>query len=117
VSKLNFLDWELGLPPQTGENEVDYYTLLDLEDIARRLYGDAFADWVKKNVAPTEILFRIANDTGIVLLPGSGFGTLHPEGGVSLANLNECEYAYIGRSLRAMADQIYTGFKSKKGKS
>ncbi|MCG2958026.1 bifunctional aspartate transaminase/aspartate 4-decarboxylase, partial [Escherichia coli] len=57
---------ELGLSPRPDENAVDYYTLLDLEDITRRLYGDAFADWVKKNVAPTDLLFRIANDTGIV---------------------------------------------------
>ncbi|MDA4634939.1 bifunctional aspartate transaminase/aspartate 4-decarboxylase, partial [Escherichia coli] len=104
---------ELGLSPRPDENAVDYYTLLDLEDITRRLYGDAFADWVKKNVAPTELLFRIANDTGIVLLPGSGFGTRQPAGRVSLANLNEYEYANIGRSLRQMADQIYADFTKK----
>lgn len=104
---------ELGLSPQPDENAVDYYTLLDLEDITRRLYGDAFADWVKKNVAPTELLFRIANDTGIVLLPGSGFGTRQPAGRVSLANLNEYEYANIGRSLRQMADQIYADYAKK----
>ncbi|MRG57204.1 bifunctional aspartate transaminase/aspartate 4-decarboxylase [Phyllobacterium sp. SYP-B3895] len=105
---------ELGLPPEHDVNAVDYYTLLDLEHIARKLYGDAFADWVKKNVAPTELLFRIASDTGIVLLPGSGFGTLHPSGRASLANLNEFEYANIGRSLRKLADQIYADYKGKK---
>lgn len=108
---------ELGLEPQSGENEVDYYTLLDLEDIARRLYGNDFADWVKKNIAPTELLFRIANDTGIVLLPGSGFGTRQPAGRASLANLNEYEYANIGRSLRALADQVYADYSKSKGKS
>lgn len=107
---------ELGLPPESGGNQVDYYTLLDLEDIARRLYGDDFAGWVKKNVSPTELLFRIANDTGIVMLPGSGFGTKQPAGRVSLANLNEYEYANIGRSLRQMADQVYEIFAKGKNK-
>lgn len=108
---------ELGLPPQSGENEVDYYTLLDMEDIARRRYGNDFAAWVKKNVAPTELLFRIANDTGIVLLPGSGFGTLQPAGRASLANLDEYEYANIGRSLRARADQVFAQYKELQAKS
>ena len=112
---------ELGLPPESGGNQVDYYTLLDLEDIARRLYGDDFAAWVTKNISPTELLFRIAKDTGVVLLPGSGFGTLHPAGRASLANLNEFEYANIGRSLRQLADQVYQTYlggkkeKPKKG--
>jgi len=106
---------ELGLPPQSGENEVDYYTLLDLEDIVRRLYGDDFAAWVKKNISPTELLFRIADETGIVMLPGTGFGTLQPAGRISLANLNEYEYAAIGRSLRRMAEEVYDKeFKPKK---
>ncbi|NNU59932.1 bifunctional aspartate transaminase/aspartate 4-decarboxylase [Ochrobactrum soli] len=106
---------ELGLEPQSDVNEVDYYTLLDLEDIAGRLYGDEFAAWVKKNISPTELLFRIADETGIVLLPGTGFGTQQPAGRASLANLNEYEYAAIGRALRTMADEVYQKeFKSKK---
>ena len=80
-----------------------------MEDIARRLYGNDFAAWAK-NIAPTELLFRIANDTGIVLLPGSGFGTLQPAGRAALANLNEYEYANVGRSLRAMADQVFAHY-------
>lgn len=39
---------------QSDENEVDYYTLLDLEDTAGRLYGDDLP--VKKNISPTELL-------------------------------------------------------------
>jgi aspartate 4-decarboxylase len=46
-----------------------------------------------------------------VLLPGKGFGTQQPAGRVSLANLNEYEYANIGRALRAMADQYFEEFK------
>ena len=65
---------------------------------------------------PTDILFRIAEETGVVLLPGSGFKAPHPAGRASLANLQEFQYAAIGRSLRKLAEEYYAEFKaSKKG--
>ncbi|UKJ77262.1 bifunctional aspartate transaminase/aspartate 4-decarboxylase [Azospirillum brasilense] len=105
---------ELGLPTQPNPNAVDYYTLLDLEEIALKLYGPDYAAWVKANFVPNDLLFRIAAETGIVLLPGKGFGTQQPAARVSLANLNEYEYAAIGRSLRGMADQSYEEFKTQR---
>lgn len=107
---------ELGLPPETGPNAVDYYTLLDLEDIARKLHGPEFAAWVKERASAGDLLFRIADETGIVLLPGRGFGTQQPAGRASLANLNEFEYARIGHALLGMADEFYAEFKKKGGK-
>lgn len=89
---------ELGIPAESDANAVDYYTLLDLEDISRKLHGDEFAEWMKQKSSAGDLLFRIADETGIVLLPGAGFGTTRPEGRASLANLNEYEYARIGRA-------------------
>ena len=105
---------ELGLEPTENENAVDYYTLLDLEDIALKLYGAEFAAWVKAKSSAGDLLFRIAEETGIVLLPGRGFGTKQPAGRASLANLNEYEYANIGRALKGLADQMFEEFKKKK---
>ncbi|WP_145004877.1 bifunctional aspartate transaminase/aspartate 4-decarboxylase [Pseudomonas oryzihabitans] len=102
---------ELGVAPESDPNAVDYYTLLDLEDLARKLHGDAFATWVKAKFSSGDLLFRIAKETGIVLLPGKGFGTQQPAARVSLANLNEYEYASIGRSLRAMAEHYFAEFE------
>lgn len=102
---------ELGIAIPEDENAVDYYTLLDLEKIARALYGAVFAAWLRDNFAANELLFRIADETGIVLLPGRGFGTQHPSGRASLANLNEYEYARIGRALRKMADEYHDAWK------
>ncbi|RFP12838.1 MULTISPECIES: bifunctional aspartate transaminase/aspartate 4-decarboxylase [unclassified Duganella] len=101
---------ELGVAVETDPNGVDYYTLLDLEDLARKMHGEAFAAWVKQKFSGGELLFRIAAETGIVLLPGQGFGTQQPAGRASLANLNEFEYAAIGRALRKMADDAYREF-------
>ncbi|QEI06457.1 bifunctional aspartate transaminase/aspartate 4-decarboxylase [Pigmentiphaga aceris] len=102
---------ELGIDMPDDKNSVDYYTLLDLEKISSRLYGAEFAAWVKTTFVANELLFRIADETGIVLLPGRGFGTTHPSGRVSLANLNEYEYARIGRALRGMADEYFAVWK------
>jgi aspartate 4-decarboxylase len=102
---------ELGVDLPQDANAVDYYTLLDLEKISEQLYGAEFAAWVKTQFAANELLFRIADETGIILLPGRGFGTQHPSGRASLANLNEYEYARIGRALRRMADEYHAAWK------
>lgn len=103
---------ELGIELVKDPNEVDYYTLLDLEEISQKLYGAEFAAWVKSAFTANELLFRIADETGIVLLPGRGFGAQHPSGRASLANLNEYEYAAIGRALRGLADEYYRQFSN-----
>lgn len=106
----------LGVASVQDPNSVSYYTLIDLEKTCRTLRGDAFADWVMKTQNPTEVLFRVADETGVVLLPGEGFGARHPSGRASLANLQEYQYAAIGRSLRKLADEYYEEFRKSSGK-
>ncbi len=108
---------ELGVHAWQDENSVDYYTLLDMEWIAEQLYGKDFAAWVSKNVDPIKFLFQIAEETGIVMLPGQGFGAKKPAGRISLANLNEFEYARIGRSLRAMAETLHEKYLAQPSKA
>ena len=106
---------ELGITHKEDDNAVDYYTLLDLEAISRQVYGDDFARWVQKTLNPTDLLFRIAEETGIVMLPGSGFGTQQPAGRISLANLNEYEYAAIGKALRNMMEHYFREYSLNAG--
>lgn len=98
---------QLGTTAPQDCNSINYYTLVDLENTSRELYGHDFADWVMKTKVPAELLFRVADETGIVLLPGSGFAVEHPSARASLANLNAYQYAAIGRSLRKFADDAY----------
>ncbi len=102
---------ELGIPPTQDPNGTDYYTLLDLEAIATELYGREFALWMLAKKAPLEMLFRLADEGGVVLLPGKGFGSLHPSARVSLANLDEVDYVRIGRVIRSIAKEYYQEFK------
>src|SRR6516225_7566199 len=91
---------ELGFEVPGDPNVIDYYTILDLEVLGARRYGRDFVDWLLCNKNPLEILFRLANEGGVVLLPGKGFGTPHPSARVSPANLNEVDYARIGRIIQ-----------------
>jgi aspartate 4-decarboxylase len=96
-------------------NKVDYYTILDLEFLAERAYGRKFVDWLIANTQPSEMLFRLAKDARVILLPGRGFGTQHPSGRVSLANLNESDYMQIGRSIRTLMSEYVERYNAETG--
>ncbi|MQQ99137.1 bifunctional aspartate transaminase/aspartate 4-decarboxylase [Glaciimonas soli] len=108
---------ELDLPLPHDPNSVSYYHLLDMESLSAQMHGKEFSQWLLKTLKPNEALFRLAAETGVILLPGKGFGTTHPSGRVSLANLNEYDYANIGRAIRKMATEFYAVFLAQKGKS
>ncbi|MBA1361301.1 bifunctional aspartate transaminase/aspartate 4-decarboxylase [Burkholderia gladioli] len=96
-------------------NQVDYYTILDLEFLGERAFGREFVDWLFENTEPSELLFRLASDARVVLLPGRGFGTAHPSGRVSLANLNESDYRKIGKALRKLIEEYVERFNADTG--
>ncbi|WP_133650369.1 bifunctional aspartate transaminase/aspartate 4-decarboxylase [Paraburkholderia flava] len=97
-------------------NQVDYYTILDLEFLGERAYGREFVDWLFKNTKPSELLFRLAREARVVLLPGRGFGTEHPSGRVSLANLNESDYRKIGKAMRKLIEEYVEQFNAQTGR-
>jgi aspartate 4-decarboxylase len=94
---------------------VDYYTILDVEFLGERMFGRKFVEWLLKNTEPTELLFRLAREARVVLLPGKGFGTQHPSGRVSLANLNESDYRQIGRALRRLIEEYVDRYNKDTG--
>ncbi|CAM2154780.1 Bifunctional aspartate aminotransferase and L-aspartate beta-decarboxylase [Pararobbsia alpina] len=96
-------------------NQVDYYTILDVEFLGERAFGREFVDWLLKHTEPSELLFRLAREAHVVLLPGKGFGTLHPSGRVSLANLNESDYRKIGRAVRGLIEDYVDQYNAATG--
>ncbi|MFI4949385.1 MAG: bifunctional aspartate transaminase/aspartate 4-decarboxylase, partial [Alphaproteobacteria bacterium] len=55
---------------------------------------------------------RLADEAGVVLLPGKGFGMPHPSARVSLANLNELDYARMGRIIRKMMEDYASEYQA-----
>lgn len=96
-----------------------YYGLVDFELWARKYLGEEVVAWMKKNVHPLDIVFRLAEDHGIVLLNGSGFEAPDWSVRVSFANLDDDVYDDIGRALRAVGRsyrQAYEASMEKVGK-
>lgn len=106
----------IGLQLPSDPDRADYYTELGLEPIAEQLYGRDFVDWVLKKIVPGEMLFRIADEAGVVLMPGGGFGDSHPAARASLANLNEYQYAAIGTAIRSLLDDYYAKYQAERSK-
>ncbi len=94
--------------------DANYYTLIDLQEIGAILYGDEFADWFSKSDLGVSFLFRLAEETGVVLLPGKGFEVVNTSARVSLANLTDIEYAAIGKFTRHVLDELFEDFKTRK---
>jgi aspartate 4-decarboxylase len=81
-----------------------YYGLIDLEYWLRTHFGEEVAAWVTRNVHPLDLVFRLAEQYGIVLLNGGGFHAPEWSARVSFANLPDAAYEEIGRAIRAIAE-------------
>src|SRR5436190_11287138 len=94
-----------GLGIDVGENQYFdwYYGLIDFEFWVHKYLGDDVVAWMKENVHPLDIVFRLAEDHGIVLLNGSGFAAPDWSVRISFANLDDHVYDDIGRAVRAIA--------------
>ena len=91
----------LEVTPNTLYNA--YYGLIDFEFFARKNIGEDAVEYLKKNVHPLDLAFRLAEDHGIVLLNGGGFEAPDWSLRVSLANLPDEVYEDIGRGVRSVA--------------
>ena len=92
----------LGLDVPPNEHFDFYYGLIDFEFWARKYLGEDVVKWMKANVHPLDIVFRLAEDHGIVLLNGSGFAAPDWSVCISFANLDDHVYDDIGRAIRAI---------------
>jgi aspartate 4-decarboxylase len=94
-----------------------YYGLIDFEFWARKNIGDEAVEYLKKNVHPLDLAFRLAEVHGIVLLNGGGFEAPDWSLRVSLANLSDEAYEDIGRGVRTIARGYRDAYESARPKS
>ncbi len=102
----------LGLETKPGPLFDNYYGLIDLEFWLRQHLGEAVVQFVKQNIHPLDIVFRLARDHGIVLLNGGGFHAPDWSVRVSFANLDDAVYADIGRAVRAIARDYMRAYRA-----
>ncbi len=106
----------LGLQVDPNQYFDFYYGLIDFEFWARKNLGEDVVAWMKKNVHPLDIVFRLARDHGIVLLNGSGFAAPDWSVRISFANLDDHVYDDIGRAVREVARVYREAYEADTGK-
>ncbi len=105
-----------GLGIQVDPNSLydAYYGLIDFEFFARKNLGEDAVEYLKKNVHPLDLAFRLAEMHGIVLLNGGGFEAPDWSLRISLANLPDEAYEDIGRGVRSIARSYRDAFETSK---
>jgi aspartate 4-decarboxylase len=99
---------EVDMP--TGE-DTHYYTLLDVLELARRRHGDDFATWLEETQHPLAFPIHLAEQYGVVALPGRGFEAMTWSVRVSLANLPDTAYPKVASAVHAAIDDLHTAFE------
>lgn len=104
-----------GLELRPDSFDAAYYSQIDLLVWAKMKYGDEFCDYLQANYEPTDFLFRLAEESSIVLLNGSGFGGPKWSIRTSLANLNDQAYRKIGETVQMTFEEYAASWRASKG--
>ncbi len=105
--------WEnMGFTLPDDALRAGYYSEIDLIVWAKKFYGDDFADYLRLNYSPLDVVYRLATETSLVVLNGGGFDAPEWSIRVSLANLKEKDYATIGENVRRVLDSYAERWKN-----
>lgn len=91
-----------------------YYSEIDYMIWAKKRGGQEFADYINNTYDPLALVFRLASETGAVVLNGDGFDGPKWSIRVSLANLSEDAYVKIGQYMCQILEQFYSEYEASK---
>jgi len=106
----------LDVPLKIEPNNTYYYCVVDVAELARKKYGEAFGRYFRKNVNILKFLLRLAREMFTICLPGQGFHGPEFSLRVSLANLNETDYADVGANIKNLLQNYYDTWKKEQKK-
>ncbi|BDU91904.1 aspartate 4-decarboxylase [Clostridium perfringens] len=102
----------LDLPIKENPYDASYYAEFDLLQWALKNYGHEFANYLESNYKPVDVLYKLAEESSIVLLSGGGFQGPEWSVRISLANLDDDAYSEIGTVLRKILEDFVHHWKS-----
>ncbi|MDU4603327.1 MAG: aspartate 4-decarboxylase [Clostridium perfringens] len=102
----------LDLPIKENPYDASYYAEFDLLQWALKNYGPEFANYLESNYKPVDVLYKLAEESSIVLLSGGGFQGPEWSVRISLANLDDDAYSEIGTVLRKILENFVHHWKS-----
>jgi len=117
VAKRTEKFWEgFHLKPPVDPLRANYYSTVDILIGADKALGQEFVDYMQETYEPIDILIRLAEQYGTVLLNGSGFDGPLWSVRTSLANLPDDAYAQIGAHLEAIVREYADEWRKAKKK-
>ncbi|MGU8951150.1 aspartate 4-decarboxylase [Clostridium perfringens] len=102
----------LDLPIKENPYDASYYAEFDLLQWALKNYGPEFANYLESNYKPVDVLYKLAEESSIVLLSGGGFQGPEWSVRISLANLDDDAYSEIGTVFRKILEDFVHYWKS-----
>lgn len=96
-----------GFTLQPDEDRVGYYSEIDIMVWGKKFYGDDFCKWLADTYQPLDVVLRLARETSVVLLNGSGFAGPYWSVRASLANLTKDDYVVIGKAVRKILESYH----------
>ncbi|EHR0218011.1 aspartate 4-decarboxylase [Clostridium perfringens] len=102
----------LDFPIKENPYDASYYAEFDLLQWALKNYGPEFANYLESNYKPVDVLYKLAQESSIVLLNGGGFQGPEWSVRISLANLDDDAYSEIGTVLRKILEDFVHHWKS-----
>lgn len=110
-NRLDLLFRGMGFTLKPNPYRAGYYAELDVMLWAEMTYGQDFARYLEKNFEPVDIVFRLAELEGIVLLNGGGFDGPEWSVRVSLANLDDRAYTAIAKGIAEVVTEYVIAWK------
>ena len=92
------------------KDRVGYYSEIDVMVWGKKFYGEEFCQWLRDNYNPLDVVIRLARETSVVLLNGSGFAGPDWSIRASLANLTTDDYVLIGKAIHQIMESYHQEF-------
>ncbi|MDE5876651.1 MAG: bifunctional aspartate transaminase/aspartate 4-decarboxylase [Muribaculaceae bacterium] len=114
-ARLDALWKSAGFTLLPDRDRVGYYSEIDIMVWGRKFYGEEFCQWLAANNEPLDFVLRLARETSVVLLNGSGFAGPDWSVRASLANLTEDDYVKIGEAINQILASYHDMYLEAKG--
>lgn len=101
----------LGIPEDNSKTNSKYYTLINIYNIAEQKYGKEFKNYLHEKFDGDEFMVRLAQEEGVVLMMGKGFGAIEGTLRVSQANLEDEYYELVGYRILKILEDYFTEYK------
>lgn len=95
-------------------SNAEYYSLIDIYELAEQYYDKDFSNWLKNNFEQIDFLLELSKKNGVVLMDGVGFGSKPGILRVSQANLPNEDYAMIARQIQDLMNDYHEKYLKEK---